>query len=147
MSGNYHSFFEKKSGSGADKQAALKSFMNWDGQLHPDIKILHYSRQHNMWTVFFLEQNDFSKLIGFPGWKGSSQITFDSNQLIVESIYFPDSTNPDYKHYLAPAVQWLKENKPDKLNEVYKDGRLIQNEESARMWVELLTSWRKTTAK
>ena len=93
MADNYRSYFMKKEGKGDDKTASLTSFHNWDGQLNPDVKILRHQSKDNIWFVQFNEQNDFSKLIGFPGWKGSMSVTFDSNGLIAETIYFPDSTH------------------------------------------------------
>ena len=101
MSENYRSFFMKKDGEGKDKKTALKDFTNWDGQLHPDVKILRHTSNDSTWFVHFNEQNDFSKLIGYPGWKGSMSITFDTAGLIRETIYFPDSTNPPYKKWNA----------------------------------------------
>ena len=38
MAENYHSFFMEKKGSGEDKEAALESFKNWMGLLHPGCK-------------------------------------------------------------------------------------------------------------
>ena len=145
MSEDYHSFFIEKKGEGKDKKAALSSFLNWDAPLHPDIIILNYSVNGDEWRVEFNEQNDFSKLIGFPGWKGTEMIRFNSEKMIDEMIYIPDDTNPNYKKWLQPAVEWLKKNKPGELNEVYKDGKLIQTSETAKKWVSLLQLWREKT--
>src|SRR5882672_9657393 len=56
MSADFHSFFITKQGAGENKSEALKSFQNWDGPLHPDIKIIHYSFHDNVWQVTFNEQ-------------------------------------------------------------------------------------------
>jgi hypothetical protein len=142
MAEDCRSYFEEKKGEGKDKQAALKSFSNWDAPMHPDVKILNYTSEGNVWTVHFNEKNDFAKLIAFPGWNGTSHFTF-KKKLIVESIYIPDSTNPSYKPYLRPALDWLQKNMPVQLDEVYKDNKLIQTEESARKWIMLLTTWKE----
>jgi hypothetical protein len=144
MADDYRSYFEEKIGHGKDKQAALKSFSNWDGPMHPDIQILNYSSKGNTWTVHFNEKNEFAKLIGFPGWKGTSEFTFNSKKLITESIYIPDSTNPSYKPYLLPALDWLQQNMPAQLDEVYKENKLVQNEQSAKKWILLLRTWSST---
>ena len=145
MADDYRSYFAEKKGEGKDKQAALKSFSNWDGPMHPDVKVLNYSLNGNVWTVHFNEKNDFAKLIGFPGWNGTYHFTFNSKKLIVESIYIPDSTNLSYKPYLRPALDWLQKNMPVQLDEVYKDNKLIQTEESARKWIKLLQVWKEKT--
>jgi len=141
MSDNYRSFFMKKDGDGNDKIASLKDFRDWDGQLNPDIKILGHNSKDRTWFVQFNEQNDFSKLIGFPGWKGSMSITFDTKGLIKETIYFPDSTNPSYKKWLQPALDWLKINFSNELSEVYQNNKLVKNEVAAKKWKELLKKW------
>lgn len=145
MADNYRSFFLTKEGEGKNKKEALASFMDWDGPMHPDIKITSYTIDGNVWTVHFLEQNDFTKLIGFPGWKGTSTFTFNSKRLIEEVLYVPDENNPPYKPYLTPALDWLQKNKPQELNEVYQENKLIQTEVAANKWRELLTLWRRQT--
>ena len=60
-------------------------------------------------------------------------------------IYIPGDTNPNYKKWLQPAVDWLQKNRPDELSEVYRDGKLIQTSETAMKWVSLLQLWRKET--
>jgi len=145
MADDYRSYFEEKKGDGKDKQAALKSFSNWDAPMHPDIEILSCVSNGNTWTVHFNERNDFAKLIGFPGWKATSRLTFNSKRLITESIYIPDSSNPSYKPYLRPVLDWLQQNMPAELNEVYKDNKLVQTEESAKKWILILQTWREKT--
>ena len=147
LADNYRSYFMEKKGDGKDKTAALKSFQNWDGSLNPDVKILQYTVNDRTWFVQFNEQNDFSKLIDYPGWKGSMSITLNSQGLIQETIYFPDSTNPPYKRWLQPALDWLEKNKPDDLKLVYQDKKLVQNEVAANKWKELLREWRKEKQK
>jgi len=144
LADDYHSFFIEKKGEGEDK-SALQSFLNWDAPLHPDVTILNYTVNGNEWKVEFNEQNDFSKLIGFPGWKGTEIFKFNSQKKIYEMIYIPNPSNPSHKKWLQPAVDWLQKNKPNELNEVYKNGKLIQSSETVRKWVELLTLWHKET--
>jgi hypothetical protein len=75
-------------------------------------------------------------------------ITFNTKGLILETIYIPDSTNPSYKSWLQPALDWLEKNMPGELNTVYHDKRLVKNEVAANKWKVLLKTWRdrkKTT--
>ena len=147
MSENYRSFFMQQKGEGDDKTSSLNDFKAWDGQLSPDVTILDHSLKANRWLVHFNEQKDFSKLVGYPGWKGSMSLTFDNAGLITETIYYPDSTNPSYKKWLQPAVDWLSTNYPNELNEVYQNNKLIRNEAAAIKWKELLTRWNAAKSK
>ena len=147
MADDYRSYFIEKKGEGTNKTDALKSFQNWDAPLHPQITILNYTVNKNTWTIRFNEENDFSKPIEFPGWKATEIITVNSKKLIKEAIYIPDSTNPSYKKWLLPAVEWLKANKPDSLQQVYQNGKLIQTETTAKEWRILLREWRENKDK
>jgi hypothetical protein len=141
MSDSFHSFFMNKEEKGDDKARALNDFINWDGQLNPDVKILSHSRKGHTWLVNFNEQNDFSKLIGFPGWRGSMSVAFNDKRLIAETIYLPDSTNPSYKQWLQPAIDWLQINMPAELAEVYQNNRLVKDSIAANKWKRLLKMW------
>ena len=141
MTENYQSFFMDKTGEGENKTEALASFQNWDGPMHPDIEILNYSFHDSVWQVTFNEQNDFTKPIGFPGWKGTTTFVFNAEGLIQETVYVPDSTNLSYKPFLQPALDWLQANKPVELKEVYQNGKLIQTEAAANKWRTLLQEW------
>jgi len=146
MAEDYHGFFAERKGGGKDKATALRSFMNWDGPLEPDIKILSYTKRDSVWTVVFNEQNDFTKPIGFPGWKGATIVTFDKRGLIKETLYLPDDSNPPYRPYLQPALDWLTKNKPAELTEVFKDNKLVQTEATANKWKALLQIWKMQTS-
>jgi len=141
MADDFHSFFMSKEGAGENKSEALASFQNWDGPLHPDVKVIHYSFSDSVWKVTFNEQNDFSKSIGFPGWRGTTTFTFNSGGLIEETLYVPDSTNLSYKPFLQPALHWLQKNMPGELSEVYQNNKLVQTETTANKWRTLLQKW------
>ena len=141
MAENFQSFFISRGQNSENKSEALRSFQNWDGPLHPDIKILSYTVQDSVWQVTFNEQNDFSKPIGFPGWKGTITFIFNSQAAIRETIYVPDSTNLPYKPFLQPALNWLQANMPAELSEVYQNGKLVQTEATAKKWKILLAKW------
>lgn len=142
MAENFRSYFMERNGDGENKNAALESFQEWDGPLNPDIKILNYTVHDSVWTVTFNEQNDFTKPIGYPGWKGTTTITFNSNGLICETFYVPDSSNLPYKPFLKPAVEWLQKNMHKDLDSVYKNNKLIKTEATANKWKVLLNIWK-----
>jgi hypothetical protein len=147
MADDYHFYFNEKKGDGDSKEKSLASYDNWDGPLHPDIKIRDYRVEDDVWNISIIELNDFAKLIGYPGWKATETVTFDDAHLVREVIYVPDEGSPDYKKYLQPAVDWLEANKPAELKKVYDldNKRLIQTNASAKKWVELLTAWKAAT--
>jgi hypothetical protein len=142
MSGSYRSYFARKEGAGEGRDSALQSFQRWDGPLHPDVKILAVSDTQKTWKLKINERNDFTKLIGFPGWKATEIVTFDDSGLIAEAMYIPEPDQPNYKDWLKPAVGWLQTAAPDSLKEVYENGKLIKTGATARKWVRLLTRWR-----
>lgn len=139
---DYHSYFLNKDQSGKNKNESLAAFQSWDAPMHPDVSILNYAHGDSIWKVTFNEQNDFSKAINYPGWKGTTTFTFNADGLIKETVYVPDSANPSYKPYLQPALTWLERNEPLELNEVYQNNKLIQTEMSANKWKELLQEWK-----
>jgi hypothetical protein len=145
LADEYRSYFFAKEGEGENRTEALASFDNWDGNLHPDVKIINKSviKKKRKWIVTILEQNDFSKLIGYPGWKATEEITFDHHDKIIEMIYKPDSTNPPYKKWLQPALDWLKQNQPGELAQIYSDNKLVKTKAAALQWVKVLSEWQK----
>jgi hypothetical protein len=146
MAEGFRSYFaENGKGAGESRDEVLTSFMKWDGPMHPDIPVQNYRRHGNTFTFYFVEQNDFTKLIGFPGWKGKAEFVFDSKKMIKEYVYYPDSTNSSYKPYLQPAIIWLQKNKSEELAKVYHNGKLVQNEEAAKLWIRLLNEWKKNS--
>jgi hypothetical protein len=142
MAEDFHSHFMTNDGSGKNKSESLTSFQSWDGPLHPDIQIINYSFHDSIWKITFNEQNDFTKPIGFPGWKGATTFTFNSAGLIKETLYVPDSANLSYRPYLKPALDWLQKNMPGELSEVYQNNKLIQTEATAIKWSALLKKWK-----
>jgi hypothetical protein len=147
MAYDYHSYFSQKKGEGEDKTASLESFSRWDASLNPDIKILSYSVANRRWQIDLNEQNDFSKSIGYPGWKAKEILILNKKGFIKEAIYIPDPASPSYKKWLQPAVEWLQKNIGDSLNHVYQNGKLIQTAATAREWVTLLKRWRDSIEK
>src|SRR5258707_11566727 len=131
MADDYRSFCGERKGPGEYKSTSLKSFGEWDAPLHPDITIHEYSLDNDEWKIKFNEENDFSKLIGFPGWGATERITLDDKGKILESIYIPDKDQPNYKEWLHPAVVWLQEHMADSLQTVYQNGKLNKSEVTA----------------
>jgi hypothetical protein len=141
MAESFRSYHNDKSGKVANKSEMLIDFRNWDAHLQPDVNIYAYKRKKDTLFIKFVERNDFSRLISFPGWRASMKIAFDPNKLISETIYFADTANSDLKKWLQPAISWLQLHSSDELNQVYKNGQIVKTEEAAKLWKTLLQRW------
>ena len=139
LSDDFRSFFLEKKGEGKNKATALRSFVNWDAPLHPDITITKWTVRGNTWIVDFNEQNDFRNSLAFRDGRGLS------GSVLILRKYIPNPDNPSHKPWLQPAVEWLEQHRPNDLNEVYINGKLVQTSETARKWVDLRQLWRKKT--
>jgi hypothetical protein len=95
-------------------------------------------------TADFIEKNDFYRLIGIGEWKARITFRFDLQGRILEELYVPDKTQPPSKQYVKPFVTWAEKNQPAVLEKIYP-GRIVRNAESAKLWKQALTDWRKAT--
>lgn len=139
----YRLWFGARSGEGMDRAGAAK-MLEWDYALHPRHRVDSISIDGSEVTAQVHEDNDFSLLIGFPGWDAKSTYTLDERGRIVSQLYVP--TGPtEWRPYLDAPLAWLREHRPDALARVFPNGKLSQTRESALEWVELLRAWRAAT--
>lgn len=141
----YRIWFGERSGDGIEREAFI-DMLRWDFALHPYHRIDELTVRDGTVVARIHEENDFSRLIGFPGWNATSTFTVDANGRITSQHYVPDPAQADWRPYLEPALAWIRENRPDALPRIYRDGRLVRTAESAREWVTLLKLWRQATA-
>jgi hypothetical protein len=141
---SFRSFFSDRKGGALSKAAYIATLGGWDLPLHPDYEILDIQFKGDTVLVAVIERNDFSKAINFPGWNATIEVVVSNKGKIVEQLYKPE-TSPDYKIWLAPALNWLRQNRQKDFARVYDmdNKRMIQNKETAQLWVELLSEWRK----
>ncbi len=142
LSEDYRLYFRKIEGSGINKEI-LSKMLDWDYNLNASKKILDtaYLSKDSI-VLLSHEENDFSRLIGFPGWKSENTFTITDNKIDLQ-LYKPvDEIN--YKPYLEPAIHWLLENDSLGLIKIYnlQKGLLIQDSIAAGRWVKLLTKWK-----
>jgi len=93
------------------------------------------------------EENDFSRLIDFPGWDSSSTFLVDEDGQIAWQVYVPEPGQPEWRPYLEPALAWIREHRADALPVIFPDGKLGRSEEAARLWVSVLREWRAATGR
>ena len=118
--------------------------MPWDYALHPRHRVDSLTANGAEVTARVHEDNDFSLLIGFPGWDATSTYTLDGKGQIVSQLYVP--TGPtEWRPYLDAPLAWIRQHHPDALPRIFPDGKLAQTGESAREWVALLRAWRAAT--
>jgi hypothetical protein len=143
---DYRIWFGERSGEGKDRAAALE-MLRWDFALNPYRRLDELTvGDDGTVTIRVHEENDLSRLIAYPGWNATSTFTVNAQGLITSQLYVPDPGRPDWHPYLEPALVWLRANRPEALERVYPDGRVIQTGDTARQWVALLKAWRQSMA-
>lgn len=138
---NYRLYFGDRGGAGVSRADALQ-MLQWDYALHAEHHIDEVQPGRKGVTVRVHEDNDFSKLLGFPGWDATSTFELDERGLIVSQTYVPKANQPDWRPYLEAPLAWIRVHRPDALNRIYPNGQLAHSPEAAREWVEVLTAWR-----
>jgi hypothetical protein len=139
----YRLWFGKREGEGLDK-AAVAEMLEWDFALRPRHRVDRLEVSGAQVVAVLHEENDFSLLIGFPGWDATSTFTVEDG-LIASQVYVPRDGQSEWKPFLERALPWLREHRAEALARVYPKGRLDQSARSAREWVAILRDWRKAT--
>jgi hypothetical protein len=122
--------------------------LEWDTLLHPRRTISLMAVNEDAAVVVIHEDNDFSRLIGHPGWDGTVTYTFGAGGGIAASHFTPmPGKNPSWKPYLEPALPWLREHRGAELAAVYPDGHLAQTADAAKTWARILREWRAATGR
>ncbi|QSE99144.1 hypothetical protein [Fulvivirga lutea] len=140
---DYQLYFGSVKGKGMSK-SKLAELLRWDYALNPDRQILEFIKLSSDTVILrSKEENDFSKLIKYPGWESVNTYIIDKSGLIKLQLYQPKN-EISYKPYLEPAIACLAVNDSLRLAEVYdsENKRLIQDSISAVKWTGLLREWR-----
>jgi hypothetical protein len=141
---DYHLWFGKREGAGMDR-ASVAKMLEWDFALAPRHRIDRIDVSGDTVTVQVHEDNDFSLLIGFPGWDATSTYIIDAQHHIASQLYVPREGQPEWRPYLDKPLAWITEHHPDALPRIFPNGKLAQTRASALEWVSLLGQWRKAT--
>lgn len=145
LSPDYKIWFGKREGEPGIAKQEVARMLEWDFALNPRRRIEELRVTDREVLVRAHEDNDFSLLIGYPGWDAVSTFTVDPNGLITSQLYVPKEGQPAWKPYLEKALPWLREHRAEALARIYLNNRLSQTSESAREWVKHLRDWRAAT--
>jgi hypothetical protein len=139
---DYRLWFEKRDGKGLSK-SDVAELLAWDYALHPRHRITDLQINVNEVVANVHEDNDFSLLIGFPGWDAVTTYRVNEGGFITEQFYVPRPGQVNWKPYLEKALPWLLEHRAVELSRIYPNKRLRQTAESAKEWVKVLRDWRR----
>jgi hypothetical protein len=139
----YRLWFGQRQGEGLDR-THVAAMLEWDFALHPRHRIVSLESRGSEVSALVHEDNDFSLLIGFPGWDATSTYTVTEDGTIASQVYVPVGAT-DWRPYLDAPLAWIRANRPDVLPRIFPDGKLRQDGTAAREWVETLRAWRAAT--
>jgi hypothetical protein len=139
----YRLWFGERSGEGLDR-ARVAKMLEWDYALHPRHRVSSITANGAEVTAQVHEDNDFSLLLGFPGWDATSTFTVDASGRIASQLYVPNGA-AEWRPYLDAPLAWIRQHHPDALPRIFPNGKLAQTRETAAEWVALLRAWRAAT--
>lgn len=134
-------WFEQKTGPGRPK-SLTGGWGAWDVEMNAANTYDNVVITGDTLAATFHEQNDFSRLIGFPGWRSRSTFWFDDQGRISEQLYVPLPQHPPQQACFDPALDWAREHRPDELAGIYPNDQFEPSTETARRWRALLIEWR-----
>jgi hypothetical protein len=143
---DYKLRFDTRPEGGMNRKQVVR-MLEWDFALNPQHRIADMQVNGLQVVVRFHEDNDFSLLIGHPGWDAVSTFTVSESGLITSQLFMPEQGQADWKINLEEALPWLRQNHSDILAKIYPNSRLIQRAETAREWTRILRDWRAATGK
>jgi hypothetical protein len=119
----YRLWFGSRTGEGLDREKVAK-MLEWDYALNPRHRVEELTVNSSAVTARVHEDNDFSLLIGFPGWTATSTYTIDENGRIASQVYVPMAGQPEWRPYLDAPLVWLRQHHPDALARIFPNGKL-----------------------
>lgn len=125
----------------------FREMIQWDATLNADAEIHSIHARGESAVAVFHEDNDFSRLLGHPGWDATMTFWFDQDQhggLITSALYQPHPDNEPIEPYLDRALPYLREHHAEQLAAFYPNDTLVTTPESARAWRRMLTDWRQS---
>lgn len=137
-------WFGEKTGPGRPK-TLTGGWGAWDIEMHAVNTYDDVAITDETIAATFHERNDFSRLIGFPGWRSRSTFWLDEHDRISEQLYEPLPQHPPQSACFDAPLEWARQHRPDVLAEIYPDDQFAPSTETARRWRELLIDWRTDT--
>lgn len=133
--------------AGEGQLIAESPWREWDLELRAAHEIEDARFDARALTVVSHEQNDYSRLLDFGGWRATITYAFNDDGLVTEKLYVPMEQSPTQRECFAPALDWAREHRADELEEIFAGDRLTPSRDHARRWRALLIEWRKATGR
>lgn len=129
-----------------DKKGMI-NVLGWDKGVNGGVSYKELVVEGDSITGLFTERNDFFELIGIKELMAKITFTFDKSRLIVRQSYTPLPNQSSFQVKMQLAVEWLRENRPGEIDEIYHQNQIQFNRESGERWLALLKEWKKATQK
>lgn len=142
---SYRFWFMTREGSGKTAAEHLKP--GWDSELHDTLRPDSIGVDGDHVVARVHEDNDFSRLIGHPGWDATITFTIDDRGRIATEFYEPRPGAPSWRPYLDAALPWLQQHRSAALARTFPGGRLVETRASARAWRSMLRDWRRAVGR
>ena len=124
---------------------ATAELLEWEYGLHRSISMEDHRFDGETITAVCFAENDLSRLLDYPGWETIVTWTFDARGKITRASAISAPGAADFRNWLSPAINWLRQNRPADLEWLYPDGEWNHAPRAAARWVEVLTEWRRAT--
>lgn len=130
---------------------ALRQLLEWDSVLHAELEMEGiFQKGDTIFVDTIVERSRFFKAMGI------SEIYYQSGTKIVLKNGLISQTYPAKFHQksiekiseqFSKVKQWLERNQPDLLNHLMPEGKIIQNAQTAKIWLEVLEKWQSSQKK
>lgn len=125
---------------------AVESALGWDAGTDGRIEWNVTEERANVIVIEGEETNEFLRLLGFEPLPFRSRFTFGDEGRIAHQAHEADWSGMSVDEALEPVVEWARTAAPEKLEEVYPEGRMTYTEAAGRGWVALLRRWAEAEA-
>ncbi len=141
LAADYRLWFDRREGDGIPREQA-RIMLGWDFELNPSHVVSEWTHHADgSISIEAHEENDFARLLEFPGWNATQTFWFDEAGLIRSQLYEPVAEQTSYESYLERALPWLRRERAQTLERVYDEGIRAFDADSARDWKDMLEDW------
>lgn len=145
LSADSRVWFETKEGPGRKREANGDGpWAGWDREMHATGKKSDFRRHENTVTGIIWETNDYFRLLERT--PGRIRITyyFDADERIEGALVqgIDDAGKPHTSRF-DEFYEWAMENRPDEIQYLYPDEKIVPSAERAERWRALLIQWRE----
>lgn len=123
------------------------SMREWSAALNAESSFSNITERSDRISATVHNRNDLTRLLDFPGWRGRLTFFFDKDGRVREQLYEPLPTTPTFAEAFAPALEWVKASRADRLEGIWVNDQFVYRPEAAREWVAILRQWRAATGR